>query len=220
MKKCQPGVICIEYATMGFFFICFLGIFLYFFLKNVVSASASTTNYIQDINVRENNNTVPNIVMNPGFFMRPSYPYNNLPPKDVLLNPYSPPLRDERYFIPEMVQGPPFTVPINVSTNIGAVDTTYRQVGILTPLRKAEGDKILPLMGRPLFVNRDKWQYYTMSEQFHSMKLPIIYKGKSATNEYGVDKLYQGDNIYVEGYDKPFRTTLYDDDVIKYLPFL
>lgn len=220
MKKCPPGIICIEYATMMFLFVCIIVILAYFYTRN--SSSSPITNYRQEIRIRDSptSTNIPNVVMNPGFFMRPSYPYNNLPTKDVLLDPYSPPLKDERYFIPEMVRGPPGTVPINVSTNIGAVDTTYRQVGILTPLGKGQGEKILPLMGRPLFVNREKWQYYTMSEQFHSMKLPIIYKGKSATNEYGVDKLYQGDKIYVEGYDMPFRITLYDNDVIKYLPFL
>jgi hypothetical protein len=219
MKKCPPGVICIENATLGLVILSIIGIFLYLYSK--LQYAPSSVNYVQEIKIKESPSVeTPNIMMTPGFFMRPSYPYNNLPTKDVLLDPYSPPLKDERYFIPEMARGPPGTIPINISTNIGAVDTTYRQVGILTPLNKGNGEKILPLMGRPLFVNRDKWQYYSMSEQFHSMKLPIIYKGKSATNEYGVDKLYDGYNVYVEGYDKPFRITLYDNDVIKYLPFL
>jgi hypothetical protein len=215
MKKCPPGMICIQNAIL--FLI--IGALFYLFIK-IHYTSTPITNYNQEISIKEQYPTsIPNVVMNPGFFMRPSYPYTNLPTRDVLLDPYAPPLKDERYFTPEIAVGPPGTVPINVSTNIGAVDTTYRQVGILTPLNKTN-EKILPLMGRPLFVNRDKWQYYTMSEQFHSMKLPIIYKGKSATNEYGVDKLYQGDKIYVEGYDKPFSITLYDNDVIKYLPYL
>jgi hypothetical protein len=221
MKKCPPGVICIENATLGLFLLSILGIMMYIYTKmQIPYYGYGAAPVVQEIRIKEKPSAVPNVVMNPGFFMRPSYPYNNLPTKDVLLDPYSPPLRDERYFIPEMVRGPPGTIPINVSTNIGAVDTTYRQVGILTPLNTSNGEKILPLMGRPLFVNREKWQYYSMSEQFHSMKLPVIYKGKSATNEYGVDKLYQGDRVYVEGYNKPFRITLYDDDVIKYLPFL
>jgi hypothetical protein len=145
-----------------------------------------------------------------GLGFLPSYPYNNLP-GDVLLDPYVPPLSDERYFVPAPV------VPINVSTNIGAVDTNYRQVGILTPLN-TKGE-ILSLMGRPLFVNRDKWQYYTISNQHNNVKLPVSRAGRSCTNEYGCDKLYNGDTIFVEGYNEAFKVTIYDNDTIKYLPY-
>jgi len=149
-----------------------------------------------------------------GFF--PSYPYSNMP-GDVLLNPYVPPLRDERYLIPQLNYIPPGALPINISTN--AVDTSYRQVGILTPFHNKKG-KILPLMGRPLYTRRDLWQYYTMSDSNHSVKLPIIYKGKNATNEYGVDKIFGDAKVYVEGYNEAFKVTIYENDVIKYIPFI
>jgi hypothetical protein len=138
----------------------------------------------------------------------------------VLLNPYSPPLRDERYLIPQLNIIPPGTVPINVSTNVGAVDTSYRQVGILNPSNKPNKDNVLPLMGRPVFTNRDKWQYYTIGNQHNNIKLPIIVKGKSGLNEYGVDRLYNGDTIYIEGLNDVYRATIYDNDTIKYLPFI
>jgi hypothetical protein len=147
----------------------------------------------------------------------PSWPYTNLP-SDPLLNPYAPPLRDERYFIPSGTYVPPGAVPINVSTNVGAVDTQYRQLGIMTATNTK--GKIIPLMGRPLFTNRDKWQYYTMSDQNNSMKLPVSRNGKSCTNEYGCDKLYNGDTVFIEGINEPYRITVYDNDTIKYLPFI
>ena len=143
----------------------------------------------------------------------PSWPYTNLPVNDVLLNPYSPPLSDERYMVPNVV-------PINVPTNVGAVSATYRQMGILTPFQQSSTDKILPLMGRPLFVNRDKWQYYTISNQHNNVKLPIIFKKKNALNDYGVDQIYNGDVVYVEGYQHSFKATIYENDTIRYLPFL
>jgi len=147
-------------------------------------------------------------------FPRPNYGYTNLP-GDTLMNPYVPPLRDERYW------SPPGMVPINVPTNVGAVDTNYRQVGLLTPVHsKNDKSKILPLMGRPLFTNRDKWQYYSLSDQKNSVKLPIIYKGRNATNEYGVDKIYNGDLIYVQGYNEAFKVTEYENETIRYLPFI
>ena len=79
---------------------------------------------------------------------------------------------------------------------------------------------ILPLMGKPLFTNRDKWNYYTMTDKNNMIKLPITYKGKSCTNEYGSDKIYNGDTVYVEGYNDAFKCTIYDNDVMRYIPYL
>ena len=141
-------------------------------------------------------------------------------PGDVLLNPYVPPLRDERYLIPKLNVIPPGTIPINISTNVGSVDTSYRQIGMLNPLNRPNKDNILPLMGRPIFTNRDKWQYYTIGNQYNSIKLPVIVKGRSGSNEYGVDRLMNGDTVYIEGLNDTYRVTVYDNDTIKYLPFI
>ena len=213
MRKCPPGVICIENYSMFFMFIC---IFVFFYIiyttlvkqKIVVNNSPSEKIIIKDTN-RENVGWLHSWI--------PSWPYTNLP-SDPLLNPYAPPLRDERYFVPGIHAVPPGAVPINVSTNIGAVDTQYRQLGIMTATNS--NGKVIPLMGRPLFTNRDKWQYYTMSDQNNSMKLPVSRSGKSCTNEYGCDKLYNGDTVYIEGINEPYRITMYDNDTIKYLPFI
>ena len=205
MKKCPPGVICVE--NVSFCLLCIIllviGFFIYMNFKNNTN---NTNNNITFENKRD------------GLFSSflPSWPYNNLQ-KDVLLNPYDAPYKDERHFVQNI---PVNAVPINISTNVGAVDTTYRQMGIMTPLNGVSKDNILPLMGRPLFTNRDKWQYYTISDQNNNIKLPISRNGKSCTNEYGCDKLYNGDTVYIEGINEPYRITMYDNDTIKYLPFI
>ena len=210
-KKCPPGVICIENVTM-FFLVIIIIIIIYLIYISFIKRENKQKVVV---NVEKQND--PSYIIS----QQPNYPYNNIPVNDVLMNPYVPPLRDERYFIPEVVPVRRGMVPINVSTNPGAVDTNYRQMGILTPLHNnSKKDKILPLMGRPLLVNRDKWQYYTMSDQNNSVKLPIIHKGRSCTNEYGCDQLYNGDRVYVEGYNQAFKITIYENDVIKYIPYL
>jgi len=79
---------------------------------------------------------------------------------------------------------------------------------------------ILPLLGKPLFSNRDKWNFYTMSDKNNMIKLPVTNKGRSCTNEYGCDNLYNGDTVYVEGYNDAFKATVYDNQVMRYIPFL
>ena len=215
MKKCPPGVICVENYSMFFIIICIL-VIIYLIYKSMNTQ-----------NITVNNKPSEKIIIkdtqreNGGWFggLMPSWPYTNLP-SDPLLNPYAPPLRDERYFIPGFNGVPMGAVPINVSTNIGAVDTSYRQLGILTPSNGSSKDNIIPLMGRPLFTNRDKWQYYSTSNQHNNVKLPVSRSGKSCTNEYGCDKLYNADTVYIEGSNEVYRVTIYDNDTIKYLPFV
>ena len=206
MSRCRPGVICIENTSLFLIFLLILIILGFIYM-----------NYSKPVTIKDTNNIRIETREQPagGYYntLIPSWPYNNLPGKDVLLNPYSPPLSDERYFVPNVV-------PINVPTNIGAVNTSYRQMGILTPFRESSEDKILPLMGRPLFVNRDKWNYYTISNQHNNVKLPIIFKKKNGLNDYGVDQIYNGDIVYVEGYQHSFKATIYENDTIRYLPFL
>lgn len=220
MKKCPPGVICLENVTLLFIIValCIIAFLIWNNQKGTYLNKDKTVNQTFVIGEQQD------LPQNNNFYdgggdirLRPNVAYNNAP-RDVFLNPYAPPLRDERYMVTDNNQRR--GVPINVATSIDAVDTDYRQVGLLTPINGETEGKMLPLMGRPLFVSRDKWQYYTMSEQRNSIKLPISRNGRSATTEYGVDKLFNGDTVYVEGYNQPFKVTSYDNDVMRYIPFI
>jgi hypothetical protein len=201
-KKCPPGVFCIENFTLFILIIAgILGFILIF--RNLKPVQSS------NITFKIPNN---NSASKKGLFPKPEYSFSNIR-EDILLNPYAPPLKDDRYI---NGSGDPRGIPINISTR--AVDTSYRQVGILT--RNSGNETILPLMGRPLYVNRDKWQYYTMSDKNNMIKLPVSRNGKSCTNEYGCDSLYNGDTIFVEGYNDAFKVTMYDNNIAQYIPFI
>ena len=107
-------------------------------------------------------------------------------------------------------------MPVNVPTQ--SVDTTYRQVGILTR-NGGNQETILPLIGRPLFANRDKWQFYTLSDKNNAIKLPVMVNGRSGTGEYGCNNVSSGDVVFVEGYNDAFKVTAYDSASLRYLPF-
>lgn len=189
--RCPPGVICIENITIFMVMIVVCGVALFFHAPSV----------------RER------IVINERTH-QPNYSNYSFSNDDILGDPYQAPLRDDRT-LPRMggaVRG----IPINMRTQGG--NSEYRQVGILT--RGNNGDTILPLMGRPLITNRDKWNFYTMNDKNNMIKLPVTFKGKSCTNEYGCDNIYNGDTVYVEGYNDTFNATVYDNDVIRYIPYL
>ena len=133
---------------------------------------------------------------------------------DVLLNPYSAPLRDDRIYNNSNFNG--HRLAINVPTQ--SVNTNYRQIGILTRVNGPE--TILPLLGRPLFTNKDKWNFYTMNDKNGMIKLPVRFKNKSCTSCQGCDNVYSGDTVYVEGYSDTFRVTVYDNNTLEYIPSL
>lgn len=201
-KYCPPGVLCIENMTL-FMVVIIIGLIVYIITQHMPSIKKDNVNIVEE-----------RVVVDPGIYTRArTLGGFTTTPEDVLLNPYAPPLRDSRVVMSNDVRG---GIPINIPTQ--SVDTNYRQVGLLTRLNGPQ--TILPLMGRPLFTNRDKWNFYTQSDQNNSVKLPITFKGKSCTNEYGCDDMYNGDTVYVEGYNDAFKVTMYDNAQAKYLPFI
>lgn len=211
VKRCPPGVFCIENVSLTIMIIAAVALWVYF-LKPVNADSMYNESHQHHMQHQTQHHMQHQMQQtHPSMFQaRANYGVSNAQ-GDVLLNPYVPPLRDDRATLD--VRGP--VVPINVSTQ-GVANAEYRQVGILTRISGPE--TILPLMGRPLFRNRDKWQFYTISEKNNFIKLPISVKGRSCTNEYGCDNVYNGDTVYVEGYNDAFKVTAYENTVMQYLP--
>lgn len=201
--KCLPNMFCIRNTTI-FFIIILSVIGIYFVYSNYLKTGVSQ----QPMPSASTPMSMPTSAL----FMMSSRANS-----DVLEDPYAPPLRNDSYFggIGPMMAPPPIvTMPINVRTQGPPINTNYRQVGLLTRIDGKE--TILPLMGRPLQKNRDKWQFYTMSDKNNSVKLPISFKKKSCTGEYGCDNIYNGDTVYVEGYKDAFQATIYDNAVMEY----
>jgi len=188
--------------TIVFLLCAILSVGLYFYYNQTVTPVKTQPPIIIQKEVVERSDFFPRF--NSGFSNQPG---------NVLLNPYAAPLRSTGFF---PTTGDPRGVPINIKTR--GFDTSYRQVGILT--RKNGKETILALMGRPLFANRNKWQYYSMTDKNNSIKLPVSRNGRSGTQEYGVDELYNGDTVYVEGYNDAFKVTLYDNYQPQYIPYL
>jgi hypothetical protein len=219
MKRCPPGVICIENATIvTYTLLMFAAVFVVYYTSSTkATQTVSPQQQPQQIHPLQSEPTVHTPIMKlmPSWTNFNTNMFRRFRP-DVLLNPYDPPLNDLRY--PVIHQASSFNNNVNVSTNIGSTNAAYRQVGILNSLNSNTGSQnVLPLMGRPLFVNRNKWQYYTISNQQNNVKLPVSVNGRSALNEYGVDMVSNGDTIYVEGINEPHLATIYDTDTIRYM---
>lgn len=225
-RKCPPGVICFENITLVMFFI-IASIIIYVAYSrssNSGSGGSGSGGGGGDRNVIISATSTSSANSNGGGGGGGGMGFLDLIPRmgsgytrgpaDVLLNPYTPPLRDDRYFNMGL-GGVSGGIPINVPTR--SVNSAYRQVGILTRVNGPE--TILSLMGRPLFPSQDKWQFYTMSDKNQSVKLPVTYKKRSCTSDQGCDNIYNGDTVYVEGYNDAFKATIYDNAIQYSIPY-
>ena len=221
-NRCPPGVLCIENMTLFFIFIILiiLGFIAYQILNKNSTKIVNIKNLTSSSNLDNNNRKQ-------GLFPRPSFSFSNVE-NDVLLNPYEAPLRDNRIFPNSGIEFQN-RVPINVPTQ--SYDTSYRQVGILTR-HGGEKETILPLMGRPLMANRDKWNFYAMSDKNNMIKLQVSIANngsakssgsknyKNCMNSNGCNDLFDGDLVKVDGYNDLFKVTTYENDTPRYIPYI
>jgi hypothetical protein len=202
INKCVHKFICFEKIVLylTFVILVIIGFFIYHEIKKRYNTNSN--NHTIELNTQQICNTC-----NSG---------TDINKEDVLLNPYTPPLNKSPYIISKNIR-----VPRSVPTNISYQDAEYKQIGILTMNKDnaqiKDKSHILALFGRPLFTSRNKWQYYTMTDKTTSIKLPIIFNGKSCTNEYGCDELFGGETVYVKGYNEKFSVVKYDNDSISYM---
>jgi hypothetical protein len=241
VRKCPPGVLCFENITLLIISVIVIGIAFYAHSYFFGNSYGHGHGHGHGHGYGHSHSGAPVLIMTPTDTHSSSLDFGIGGPssnQDVLLNPYVPPLRDNSigstrpiYDIRGGVETIHYGgmdggfggagVRVNVPTR--SVDTTYRQVGILTrsgstPSSTSTQETILPLIGRPLFTNRDKWQFYTLSDKNNAIKLPVTVNGKSGTNEYGCNNVSTGDMVYVEGYNDAFRVTAYDSASMRYLP--
>jgi hypothetical protein len=204
-KKCIPGVICIENMTLFFLFVV-LVLLVYFYYIHFVKYK----NYGHNGN--ESNVILVNSPQRPYFGLGPLAPISAR--RDPFNDPYAPPLQNADGIIYPRDFRDMRGIPVNIETQ--GLATQYQQVGIL----ENGGDLILPLMGRRSATGRDKWQYYSISNTGTlNTKLPVTFQGRSCTSENGCDNINSGDTLYVKGYNDTFHATIYENNLLQYIPY-
>lgn len=225
-KKCPPGVFCIQNVSLvGVLLIVTLGVAV---LMNMNARTEQAKHKIHhDASVHHSQSSpsyMPSMfsaVMNPSIS-----PIQMERPVDVLSDPRHPPLKDTASLYGgyggygghsghPMTHGIPINQPTQAPYMPRSSNSMYSQIGILT---RKQGEKILPLMGRMSQIQRNKWQYYTMSDGNQSIRLPVSRNGRSCTNDNGCDEIMNGDTVFVEGYKDAFQATVYENDSPRYLP--
>jgi len=143
-------------------------------------------------------------------------PYEYNKNMERVINPLLPP---ERSYVNT------YGIPINIPSR--GPQQTYQQVGILykdniEDTNKTPGNNndsnILPLFGRPSYSGSKRWHYYTSSDKYHSIKLPINIDGRKCTDDVGCNELMNSDSISIPSYNGTFKVEIYDYDRPRYIP--
>jgi len=88
---------------------------------------------------------------------------------------------------------------------------TYQQMGIVTA-----GDKLLPLYGRRVAPRSDYFNYYTRTDTYNPVQLPISFKRKDCQDNAGCAEVSSGDEVHIRPTGETAKVTLYGFDGPRY----
>lgn len=125
---------------------------------------------------------------------------------------------DDRYSIaprPQRLWDAPLEVPTR-----GALDSIatrgppeeYQQMGIIN-----SGDgKLLPLYGRRVAARSDYFNYYTRTDTYNPVAIPVSFKKRDCQDNIGCQEVMSGDEIIMKPTGESAKVTLYGFDGPRY----
>ena len=107
---------------------------------------------------------------------------------------------------------PPGAVPININTQ--GIPESYQSMGVI---RMGEGGELLPLYGRRNGRGSDIYNYYTRTDTYNPVQIPISFGRRDCTDDNGCKELSDGDSVKVYGKGDG-SVKLYGIGAPKYIP--
>ena len=86
--------------------------------------------------------------------------------------------------------------------------TQFSKIGYLS-----NQNTILPLYGKQTYIGSITWNYYTLSDTEHHVKIPLIVDNKDCLDYIGCKELYNDDIVYLEAYQQTFKVFIYKPDI-------
>ena len=101
---------------------------------------------------------------------------------------------------------------INMHTQ--GLPESYQSMGLL----KTNDGQMLPLYGRRVATRSDRYNYYTRTDTYNPLPLPIKYKRRDCQDDVGCEELFNGDEVLVTPTGNTATATLYQFDGPTYIP--
>ncbi len=115
-----------------------------------------------------------------------------------------------------------------IDINVPTRDVTeINQIGVLYKTDIADdsrkqgdntGTSVLPLYGKRKYRGSHKWIYYTYTDGYHNVRVPIYHKNKQCDKEIGCDELYENDLVTIPSLNGTYKVTIYENEELRYIP--
>jgi len=104
---------------------------------------------------------------------------------------------------PDLSRIPNPSTPFNIPTQ--GVAEEYQSMGIV---KTSEG-KLLPLFGRRCVSARERYNYYTRTDSYNPLPLPIEMQGRDCQDQVGCPELFNGDRVKISATNDHGEVTIY-----------
>ena len=93
--------------------------------------------------------------------------------------------------------------PFNIPTQ--GIPEQYQSMGIV----KTSDGKLLPLFGRRSISARERYNYYTRTDSYNPLPIPIEIQGRDCQDQVGCPELYNGDKVKMPATSEIGEVTIY-----------
>ena len=116
---------------------------------------------------------------------------------------------------------PDMSAVVNSPTVIASIPTrglpdSYQSFGIIT----VGGNTVFPLYGRHLASRSGRFQYYTRTDTYNPVQLPIRYNNRDCQDDIGCEELFDGDIVQIPGNGTAGRVSIYRFSGPAYVPVI
>ena len=94
--------------------------------------------------------------------------------------------------------------PFNIPTQ--GIPEQYQSMGIV----KTTDGKLLPLFGRRSISARERYNYYTRTDSYNPLPIPIEMQGRDCQDQVGCPELYNGDKVKMTATNDIGEVTIYN----------
>jgi len=103
-------------------------------------------------------------------------------------------------------------MPFNIPTQ--GFPPQFTTVGNLT----TEDGQVLPLYGRRSAYNSDRYNYYTRTDTYNPVPLPIKFGKRDCMEDTGCNEVFNKDEVRISATGKEARVNIFKFDAPKYIP--
>ena len=105
------------------------------------------------------------------------------------------------------------SIPINIPTQ--GLPESFQSVGLVN----VDG-AVWPLYGRRTAGGSDRWNYYTRTDSFNPVPIPIRFQKRDCMDDIGCQEVLSGEQVKIEVVGKEGTARMYRFDGPKYIPGL